>query len=248
MGVLLEKFYAKIAGPSFFEIITSLSIDVSWGIEAGCHDGSDSLLMLEKINLKKLYAFEPDSAAREKAEALLFPKYTGVVELSPKGLSSSAGPATLEDNGAPGGGQSQVVRMPKADSPKKQVQLIRLDDVSAFLNSGGGLLWLDVEGHATDVLKGAQKTLLAITIAKIEVQLHDMGLGRPQDAFQVVRILKAAGLIPVHAPIHPGYFGDIIFVRQTHLHFSSIIKSKLLVLLFSILHNYIYPLLKKPRL
>jgi FkbM family methyltransferase len=219
---------------------------VSWGIEAGCHDGSDSLLLLENLNLKKLYAFEPDPTARAKAEALLFPKYTGVVELSPKGLSSMAGPAKLEDNGAPGGGISQVVQLLEANSPEQQIELIRLDDERGFPNSGG-LLWLDVEGHATDVLKGAQKTLLAVTIAKIEVQLHDMGLGRTQDAFQVVRILKAAGLIPIYAPVHPGYFGDIIFVRQSHLQFSSILKSKLLFLLFSSLHLYIYPLLRKPR-
>jgi FkbM family methyltransferase len=247
MGTVLEKLYARVAGPSLFEIIPAYSIEVSWGIEAGCHDGSDSLLMIEKLGLEKLYAFEPDAEARAKAETLLFPKYTDVVELSPKGLSSSDGMAQLEDNGNPGGGISQVVKTVKSNAPEKLIHLIRLDDLGVFQNFRGGLLWLDVEGHATEVLKGARETLLSITIAKIEVQLHDMGFGRAKDAFQVVSILKTAGLIPIYLPIHPGYFGDIIFVRKTNLSHFLILKSQLKVLLFTSLHNYIYPLLKKPR-
>jgi hypothetical protein len=73
-----------------------------------------------------------------------------------------------------------------------------------------------------------------------------MGFGRAKDAFQVVSILKTAGLIPIYLPIHPGYFGDIIFVRKTNLSHFLILKSQLKVLLFTSLHNYIYPWLKKP--
>ena len=52
-----------------------------------------------------------------------------------------------------------------------------------------GLLWLDVEGHAVQALSGATKTLRKITLAKIEIQMHDMSLGRNADLFSVIKII-----------------------------------------------------------
>jgi hypothetical protein len=110
-----------------------------------------------------------------------------------------------------------------------------------------GLLWLDVEGHAIQALSGATKTLRKITLAKIEIQMHDMSPGRNADLFSVMKIMKLSGLIPIYGPLHPGYFGDVIFIQSDEIGFKLKIRSVLIRSQMRFLHRFIYILLKKPK-
>ena len=202
--------------------------------------------MISAFELKWVFAFEPDDVARAKAEILLEPYLGKVVSLSSLGLSDITGEARLTKNVSFGDGSSQVRKI-SSDilDEMSSISLTRLDDVKIDRDSGG-LLWLDVEGHAVQALAGAVATLPAIDIAKIEIQMHDMSETRKSDAFKVIEICQNAGLMPIYFPMYPGYFGDIVFIRAeklSHLHrffaFTSFI-------LFQILHKGIYPRIGKP--
>jgi hypothetical protein len=106
---------------------------------------------------------------------------------------------------------------------------------------------LDVEGHAVSALSGMRETLQQVIIAKIEIQMHDMSLRKKSDYRKVLTILQNVELFPISTPIHPGYFGDMIFVRKDALSISMRLKSLLLRKQMIFLHTFLYPLLRKPK-
>lgn len=145
------------------------------------------------------------------------------------------------ENDKKGNGTSTI-----SDNGSEIVEVIRLDEFLT-LPTSGGLLWLDVEGHATKALGGMKKTLNGIDLAKIEIQMHQMSEDRPQDFVKVIKIMREAGLIPINGPIHPGYFGDLYFVRTQSVSLIGRILSLMLRCQMQLLHRLIYPLLGKPR-
>ena len=111
------------------------------------------------------------------------------------------------------------------------------------------LLWLDVEGHTLQALQGMQRALSNVVLAKIEVQLHTRNEDFKKDLFEVMKIMKKASLIPIYGPIHPSYFGDVIFVHRENAPIKFKIRSKILITHFFLLHKVAYPALGKlPRL
>jgi hypothetical protein len=113
--------------------------------------------------------------------------------------------------------------------------------------SYGGLLWLDVEGHATSALRGASKNLRYIAAAKVEIQMHDMNDALMADYHEVNNIMLSSGLFPVRAPIFPGFFGDVIYLNKRELSLGDKIWSYTLRLQMWLLHDFVYPLLGKPK-
>ena len=69
MGKKFNKFYNAFSNPGLLAVAQKRLIDYQWVIEAGCHDGTDTLKFLEMPNVVKIYAFEPDEIAANKAEA-----------------------------------------------------------------------------------------------------------------------------------------------------------------------------------
>ena len=233
-------------GNEFLKVYRRHGLSCSWSVEAGCHDGSDTLAMINSLNLEKVFAFEPDDIARAKAHTLLEPFLGKVVFLSPLGLSDVSGEAKLAKNVSFGDGSSQVLKdSKKTTSEMSLISLTRLDDFGIDKNSGG-LLWLDVEGHAVQALTGGIKTLSSIDCAKIEIQMHAMSETRKADAFEVINICQSVGLVPVYLPVHPGFFGDIIFIRKTRLNAGYRFFGRFNFFIFSLLHKCIYPILSKP--
>ena len=246
MPRVLSAIYRFFGGDNFPNVYRRHGLTCSWSVEAGCHDGTDTLKMINAFNLKRVFAFEPDDAARAKAQILLEPYLGKVVSLSPLGLSDITGDANLAKNVSFGDGSSQV-RKKSTDivGEMSSISLTRLDDLRIDVDSGG-LLWLDVEGHAVQALTGAIATLRAIDIAKIEIQMHDMSETRKSDAFDVIEICRDAGLMPVYFPIYPGYFGDIVFIRAEKLSRLLQFFAFINFILFQVLHKSIYPRIGKP--
>ena len=48
------------------------------------------------------------------------------------------------------------------------------------------------------------------------------------------------------APLHPGYFGDVIYLKEGELSLSEKVKARALTFAMHILHYKVYSLLKKP--
>jgi hypothetical protein len=85
-----------------------------------------------------------------------------------------------------------------------------------------------------------------LSVAKVEVQMHEMHEARKSDLFEVIQLLKFIGLTPIKAPLHPGYFGDLLFVKRSELGICLKFWSFVLQGQLVFLHKYLYPLLRKP--
>lgn len=238
---LLHKYFQYSLGPDIYDMLEILNLKLDFIIEAGCHDGSDTERLLMNLNEVKIFAFEPDSRARVKAESKLSRFIPKQLLVSPYALSNYRGTAFLVYSGVKGNGSTQI-----SNKGSEVVETRTLDEVLPS-ELHRGLLWLDVEGHSVQVLSGATKTLKKIVMAKIEVQMHDMGPGRKADLFAVMQIMEKSGLVPIYGPIHPGYFGDVIFLKYDEIRLKLKIKSFVLKLQFQILHKLVYPKLNKPK-
>lgn len=112
--------------------------------------------------------------------------------------------------------------------------------------SGDGVLWLDVEGSAAYVLMGAEKTLNSIILIQVEVDTHDSKY-RKANLAQVNRILRRSGFSMLYGPLHPGFFGDAIYLKSSRMKKSDEIKSLVTLYLCLTLHLVIYPLTRRPK-
>jgi hypothetical protein len=116
-----------------------------------------------------------------------------------------------------------------------------------ILETSNGLLWLDVEGNAISALQGMKETLNKFTIAKIEVEFHNMSLSRIQNFKEVISLMKQSDFKVVKSDIRPGFFGDLLFVTEDNLGFMDSVKSALVTWSTFFLHGFLYPILKKPK-
>lgn len=238
---ILNWYYKKCGAGDLREISERFGLKVDWIIEAGCHDGTDTLELIKHFPKARIYAFEPDPKSRAIAESRFQTFATKRIELFPFGLSNIGATKFLDYvNNEKGNGTSSI-----SEIGTDPVETIALDDFEKF-PANSGLLWLDVEGHAINALIGMKKTLNGIELAKIEIQMHEKSEQRPQDFQQVITIMKQAGLVPLFVPLHPGYFGDIYFARVTSLNKRNRLKSLALRFQMWLLHMHIYPILHKP--
>ncbi|MCX6451206.1 MAG: FkbM family methyltransferase [Actinobacteria bacterium] len=246
MGKYLNNFYSRFSANNFLEYIKLDEGKINWVIEAGCHDGNDTLEFVKFSNVKVIYAFEPDPIAREIAMKTLEPYLTNLVKLYPYALSNSEGEIYLvQSHGNFGNGTSEASEEFSHEIPHVKIKKVRLNRIVSE-ESSNGILWLDVEGHAVEALVGAGGILNKLIHAKIEVQMHTLNDARKADSTRVLQIMRKAGHTPIMLPLHPGFFGDIVFTKATELSISKRAYSLVLVSLFRFLHLIIYPMLGKP--
>lgn len=244
-----RKLIKKIAF-SYYEFFGELNvahiakkrgIKIDWILEAGCHDGSDSVELFKNFNPNRYLAFEPDETARVKASRLFAEKKLEKIELSPLGLSSNDERKFLKyEAEGKGSGSTHF-----SSSGEDAVDAVAFDE-HFQVQENSGLLWLDVEGHALQVLTGMTKSLHKITIARVEVQLHKRDGDFPQDFIEIIELMKQRSLIPIFGPVYPGYFGDIIFVNRNSINLRDKARSKWLILQMNFLHLFLYPRINKP--
>lgn len=248
MGKYLNRLYQSVMNIGLIPYIQEKNLDVCWVIEAGCHDGTDTLKLLADSRFKKVYAFEPDPIAFELASFNLAAAPERVVLKSVALMDVSKSLKATPYDGVFGTGStifSQVSIM-EDEQTASYFQAVRLDDEVSNL-TGSGALWLDVEGTAHLVLKGALTTLTKIEVAQIEIDMHTQSKLRLKNYREVLRIMISAGFSLIQAPIHPGYFGDALFVKTASLDSSQRIRSKFLLLAMITLHSVVYPILRKPK-
>ncbi len=238
---VLNAYYKLIGDSDVIKYLSAKGINISWVIEAGCHNGEDTLQINHHLKPARIIAFEPDEHARLRASTT-YAAHNLDVELHSFGLSDKNSKLFLNFlNGEEGTGSTYL-----AETGSSSVEVKRLNDMN--LNLGyGGLLWLDVEGHAVQALRGASDYLGNLASAKIEIQMHQMSDTRIADYFEVNRIMIANGLIPVRVPIYPGFFGDVIYLNKREARVFDRFWSAVLIFQMKFLHGFVYPLLGKPR-
>ena len=67
----VDWYYLFLGNMDVIEIAKRRSIDIDWILEAGCHDGSDTVVLSNYFQPDRYLAFEPDATARIKAIKLL---------------------------------------------------------------------------------------------------------------------------------------------------------------------------------
>ena len=249
MGNRLNKFYGQWENPGLLSAAFRYNVHFDWVIEAGCHDGSDTLKFLELENVLKVYAFEPDAVAADKAE-LKFKAFSDRVVFKRFALMDKRGYIQMSSStGNFGDGTTSVGEyFDHSQATKSEETLIpctTLDDELPDL-SGSGLIWLDVEGSAPKVLQGSAKVLDCVEMIQVEVDLHD-SMHRKSNFIEVNKILIGTGFAIMFGPIHPGFFGDAIYIKKSKLSLIERIRSQFLSVLMHATHRIIYPLLRKPK-
>jgi FkbM family methyltransferase len=237
----LDRYYQSLGNLNVIQIAKDRLIRVDWILEAGCHDGSDSLTLYNSFHPARHLAFEPDQTARSRAEELFAAENLKNIELYPFGLSNADKKVFLKYEAEGKGSGSTHFSSEGEDSAK-----VCVFDNNFEILQKSGLLWLDVEGHAVQALEGMGQALKLILIARVEVQLHTRNKDFDQDFKSVIRLMKTASLIPIYGPVHPSYFGDIVFVRSSQLSFKDKARSKFLLFNMYFFHAFLFPLLGKP--
>ncbi len=249
MGKLLDSFYARFQSPGLLEVASKRHLKFDWVIEAGCHDGTDTLKFLELANVKKVYAFEPDEVAADSAETK-FAKYGERVELKRMALMNYPGFIDISSPTGNFGDGTSVVKhsLEKQSYSESTSSLIRCStmDIEVQVLSGNGVLWLDVEGSAAYVLIGAEQTLNSIILIQVEVDTHDSKY-RKANFVQINRVLRKSGFSMLYGPLHPGFFGDAIYLNSSHMNKYDQIKSLATLYLCLMLHVVVYPLTGRPK-
>jgi len=234
--------YYNFCGDSdIIKLVSDKSMVIPWVIEAGAHDGQDTLRINRSLKPLRIIAFEPDEHARLQASQTYTDNNLDV-ELHDFGLSDKNSNLYLNFlNGEEGTGSTYL-----AETGSSSVEVRRLNDLN--LNLGyGGMLWLDVEGHAVQVLNGASNLLGNLAVAKVEIQMHKMSDARVNDYYEVNKLMLAHGLIPVRVPIYPGFFGDVIYLNKKESKFLDRLWSFTLIFQMKMLHGFVYPALGKPK-
>jgi len=249
MGKRLDKIYSLVSNPDLLNYIIRNDLDISWIIEAGCHDGTDTLRFLSHQRVRRIFAFEPDPVSFELASKNLTDHQNRVtlkkIALMDKPVLLKAYPS----EGLFGTGSTifiQTLVSGENQTVKNKIEVSSIDD-QIPKQSGEGALWLDVEGSAVPVLQGASRILKQITIAQIEIDMHTQSKERPKNYRDVLNLMKAEGFSLVAVPLHPGYFGDALFIKFKKRNI--LLKAKSLMLFYTMitLHSMIYPLLSKPK-
>jgi FkbM family methyltransferase len=243
MGLLLNGLYKVVSADDFLDFSQSFQ-KIEWVIEAGIHDAADTVKLILSLRPNHYVGCEPDSEAFESAKNNLnyFNNHelSCVIEILPVALTERRGFVTLQTPTQFGDGNTQV----KQDKDGKTLGIPLAELL--LETSNDGLLWLDVEGHSAQVLKGAGETLNKFVLMKIEIQMHDIDSNRVRDFPTVHKLVKRSFYL-VRAPIHPGYFGDVVYLRKEAAKFRHRLISYPLTLLFFFLHKTVYPLIGKPK-
>jgi len=249
MGTLLTKIYAKYSSPGLLKVARERNLDFEWIIEAGCHDGTDTLEFLKLPNIKRVFAFEPDDVAADLAEA----KFTNHQErVNLKRLALMDQPGYIEMSSPTGnfGDGTTVISNFKSVRPAyshdEKILICSTMDMELPNLTGRGLLWLDVEGSAANVLSGSLETLKSVSLVQVEVDTHTSKFRKANFA-KVDQILTKSNFSLIFGPLHPGFFGDAIYLKNSQLTGIERLRSLALRGLYCALHLVIYPLTGRPR-
>lgn len=237
---LTEIIYRSFENADVVKIASDRRIKIDFVIAAGCHNGSDTVNIMNSLNPLRYLAFEPDSFARIQAEKTFLNNMLIKVELHPQGLSNVNSQKHLKyEAEGKGSGSTHL-----SDFGEDQVEVLVFDE-HFKVTQNSGLLWLDVEGHALQALEGMKTVLKKIAIARIEVQLHTRNDEFAQDFMQVIEVMREASLVPCFGPIRPGYFGEIIFINSKFLSSKDKLQGKILWIVMKLLHLTLYLKLNK---
>lgn len=130
---LINRYYNFWSEAQLFRVAQTLKIDVQWIVEAGCHNGTDTLELNRRFNPVNLYAFEPEPAAHSAAKKNFQSNGLSNVTLFKDGLGEDNSSKFLNYLASGKGSGSTFL----ADQGEEQVSMCRLNDKHPTSLRGG---------------------------------------------------------------------------------------------------------------
>jgi FkbM family methyltransferase len=256
--LLIKRFTPPVSVINLGETLTALKLKIDFVIEAGAHEGSDTLLLSNLNGVKKVYCFEPNPFSFNILQSKISRQSEKNIEISNLGLFDKNMKANLFfpkiDLGGfqekQAGTSSLLKNWAKSDGEFIEVELVSLDNFlksdldfkSTFFNLSG-LLWLDVEGSALLALKGMERTLSRVNVAKIELEYGiQKGQWDERNLFKIIKFMKQRGFSPYAGYLHPLTRGDLLFIRSNKLGIKDKLKTFTYCSLLHLFYGFIYPL------
>jgi 2-O-methyltransferase len=193
-------------------------------VDAGAHDGSDSVEMCRIFRGSKIYAFEPVPVIFDRLRENT--KRYSRIKCYNLALSSQSGPQKLYVSSGTSDGSSSLLR-PKdhlLDHPdvffesEINVNTITLDDWASKEHiSQVDFLWLDLQGSELEVLKASKKVLRLVSVVHMEVSTRMTYENVPLYT-KVKEWMKEIGFVAEVEAIPEGWdMGNVLFVREKNL-------------------------------
>lgn len=189
-------------------------------IEAGAHIGVDSIKIAKRWPGATIFAFEPvpNVFAQLKKHTR---QYKNIKPL-PLALGRITGKAEIYISGGRSDGSSSLLR-PKEHltlhpdvtfGKELEVEVISLDSWAAKQRiKKVDFLWLDLQGYELEALKGAEKSLKAVSAIHTEVNLVEVYEGAP--LYEDLRKwLKRRGFRVAFEAIDWDDGGNVLFVKK----------------------------------
>jgi FkbM family methyltransferase len=202
----------------FFDLVEAL--DTQRFLEAGAKDGSASLRAARSGQFRRVVAFEPNPYTFRRFASEF--ERSGVTYEQLALVDGDPRPVTFyvkrTSEGVPRADGQGSLRIPHDHPPgceQVTVDGVTLDSYVAAPDGVSTALWVDVEGAAAEVLRGAAALLQDTSVVIAEVEEQPAWVGQEWLASDVIAFLRRHGLVPVARDRQSRLQFNVVFVRST---------------------------------
>jgi FkbM family methyltransferase len=163
--------YGSYEGPSLWRWLRAHAGSIRTIVDSGANIGQTVLYFSKYLPSAQILAYEPGASARAWLEESVAANHLDGVTVLASGLSSHSGSSHL---GNEGGSELHGAWNKINSTDGETIDMATLDEDMDRLGISEVDLWkLDVEGHETDALRGAERALAAHRIRAIYLELGD---------------------------------------------------------------------------
>jgi FkbM family methyltransferase len=198
-------------------------------LEAGAHDGGDTVQLVQNLRPRKLYAFEPVPELFKRLEEKLHPFRE--VECFPLALAHRRGQMTMYvSNGSVRTRKHSIIAADASSSLlkptghlnayptiqyKKQIKVpvTTIDDFARQHDIKRiDFMWLDMQGAELMALQGSERLLDRVSSVYLEVSTVELYADAPT-YHEVKEWMVSRGFTPRYEAVPTGGHGNVLFVR-----------------------------------
>tara|TARA_A100001201_G_C4015237_1_gene178870 strand:+ start:47 stop:739 length:693 start_codon:yes stop_codon:yes gene_type:complete len=205
----------------FFTLIDELNPDLF--IEAGANNGETSIRVSNQFPSCDIVAYEANEFIYNQSAHLFYNspvKYLNVALSDKVGKSkfyitkgSRKGASPFSDGPNYEAWNNSLKRKPGRDYQEQEVEIDTIDNNFKDSKHSRIAMWVDVEGHAMEVLKGSSETLKRVELLKVELESIQLWEDQYIDK-EVVRFLLDNNFIPIFKDTEYTTQYNTIFVKS----------------------------------
>ena len=205
--VLSERFYA---------LINELNPDLF--IEAGANNGETSIKIHNQLPSCDVVAYEANNFIYSQSVGL----FEGIpVKYLNVALSNEVGKTKFFIEKRPGGvayeaWNNSLKQKPWREYEEQEVNVDTIDNSFKESEHSRIAMWVDVEGHAMEVLKGASETLKRVELLQIELETIQHWVDQSIDK-EVINFLIDNDFVPIYRDTEDPTQYNVIFIKNNSI-------------------------------